>query len=337
MKRFLALILISIIGPIVMGTTAASRADDLPVLTVYTYSSFISDWGPGPAVKKAFEAECACKLNFVAVEDGVVLLSRLRLEGASSPADVVLGIDTNLTAEAAATGLFAPHNMDLSALQLPIAWHDADFVPYDFGYFAFVYDSTKLKNPPHSLADLVGGASNDKILIEDPRSSTPGLGLLLWIKQVYGDQAGAVWQKLKPRILTVSKSWDEAYGLFLKGEAPLVLSYTTSPAYHIIEEKKTQYAAAEFPEGQYMQVEVAGITAHARHPELARKFLAFMVSKKFQDVIPETNWMFPVTPVTGGLPAAFPALPKKTLMIAPEDIAAHRKAWIDEWLAAMSG
>ena len=153
MKRFLALILISIIC-----STAASRADDLPVLTVYTYSSFVSDWGPGPAVKKAFEAECACKLNFVAVEDGVVLLSRLRLEGTSSPADVVLGLDTNLTAEAAATGLFAPHKMDLSALQLPIAWHDADFVPYDFGYFAFVYDTTKLKNPPRSLADLVGGA-----------------------------------------------------------------------------------------------------------------------------------------------------------------------------------
>ena len=71
--------------------------------------------------------------------------------------------------------------------------------------------------------------------------------------------------------------------------------------------------------------------------ELARKFLAFMVSSKFQDVIPETNWMFPVSKVTGGLPSAFPSLPKKSLMIAPEDIAAHRKAWIDEWLAAMSG
>ena len=118
------------------------------MLTVYTYSSFVSDWGPGPAVKKAFEAECACKLNFVAVEDGVVLLSRLRLEGASSLADVVLGLDTNLTAEAAATGLFAPHNMDLSALQLPIAWHDPDFVPYDFGYFAFVYDRHETQESP---------------------------------------------------------------------------------------------------------------------------------------------------------------------------------------------
>ncbi len=334
MKQILTLILFSIIA---IGADASARADDLPVLTVYTYNSFVSDYGPGPAVKKAFEAECACKLNFVGVEDGVVLLSRLRLEGASSPADVILGIDTNLTAEAAATGLFAPSGMDLSSLQLPIAWHDPVFVPYDYGYFAFEYDSTKLKNPPHSLADLIDGGSSDKILIEDPRSSTPGLGLLLWIKQVYGDQAPAVWQKLKPRILTVSKSWDEAYGLFLKGEAPLVLTYTTSPAYHIIEEKKTQYIAADFPEGHYLQVEVAGITAHARQPALARKFLAFMIGNKFQDLIPETNWMYPVSKVTGGLPSAFPSLPKKSLMVAPEDVAAHRKAWIDEWLAAMSG
>ena len=332
MQRFLALTLFSIIGL----ASSSALAGDLPVLTIYTYSSFISDWGPGPAVKKAFEAECACRLNFVAAEDGVVLLSRLRLEGASSPADIVLGIDTNLTAEASATGLFAPHGMDLSGLQLPIAWRDADFVPYDYGYFAFVYDSTKLKTPPRSLADLVDGGSTDKILIEDPRSSTPGLGLMLWIRQIYGDAAPAIWRKLKPRILTVSKSWDEAYGLFLKGEAPLVLSYTTSPAYHIIEEKKTQYAAADFPEGQYLQVEVGGVTAHAPHPELAHKFLAFMVSAKFQDVIPTTNWMFPVTATTGGLPSAFPSLPNKSLMIAPEDVAAHRKAWVDEWLGAMS-
>ena len=94
-------------------------------------------------------------------------------------------------------------------------------MPYDFGYFAFVWDTHQLKNPPESLADLVGGGGKEKILIEDPRSSTPGLGLLLWIKQVYGDRAADVWRQLRPRILTVSKSWDEAYGLFLKGEAPI--------------------------------------------------------------------------------------------------------------------
>ena len=319
-----------------IGVPLAASAADLPVLTVYTYNSFISDWGPGPQVKKAFEADCACRLDFVGVEDGVVLLSRLRLEGPASKADVVLGLDTNLTAEAAATGLFAPHGMDLSGLKLPLAWDDKDFVPYDFGYFAFVYDKTKLANPPKSLADLVSGGVPDKILIEDPRSSTPGLGLLLWIKEIYGDRAADVWRQLRPRILTVSKSWDEAYGLFLKGEAPMVLSYTTSPAYHIIVDKKTQYAADSFPEGHYLQIEVAGMTAHAPHPELARKFLQFMLSTKFQDIIPETNWMYPASATSGGLPSAFPPLPGKSLIIPSGEVAAHRKAWVDEWLAAMS-
>lgn len=41
-------------------------------LNVYTYSSFSSEWGPGPIIKKAFEAQCdGCKVNFVSLEDGV--------------------------------------------------------------------------------------------------------------------------------------------------------------------------------------------------------------------------------------------------------------------------
>ncbi|HCC15368.1 MAG TPA: thiamine ABC transporter substrate binding subunit, partial [Escherichia coli] len=66
------------------------------VLTVYTYDSFAADWGPGPKVKKAFEADCNCELKLVALEDGVSLLNRLRMEGKNSKADVVLGLDNNL-------------------------------------------------------------------------------------------------------------------------------------------------------------------------------------------------------------------------------------------------
>ncbi len=107
------------------------------------------------------------------------LRSRLLLEGKNTKADIVLGLDTNLTAEAAATGLFAPHGMDLSALKLPMAWSDPVFVPYDYGYFAFVYDSQKITAPPKSFEELLNGPADWQILIQDPRSSTPGLGLLM--------------------------------------------------------------------------------------------------------------------------------------------------------------
>ena len=132
------------------------------------------------------------------------------------------------------------------------------FVPYDYGWFAFVYDKTKLQNPPNSLKELVNSDKPLKMIYEDPRTSTPGLGLLLWMQKVFGDKAPEAWQKLAKKTVTVTKGWSEAYGLFLKGEGDMVLSYTTSPAYHLIEEKKSQYAAANFSEGHYLQVEVAG-------------------------------------------------------------------------------
>ena len=93
-----------------LSATSAIAADK-PELTVYTYDSFVSDWGPGPQVEEAFEATCGCDLKLVGVEDGAALLSRIRLEGKNSDADIVLGLDTNLVAAARETGLFAPHGV----------------------------------------------------------------------------------------------------------------------------------------------------------------------------------------------------------------------------------
>ena len=107
--------------------------------------------------KKAFEAECGCDVEFVSVADGVALLNRVKLEGAATKADIVLGLDTNLTAEAKATGLFAPHGVDQSDVNVPGGWSDDTFVPFDYGYFAVVYDTEKLKTPPKSLKELVEG------------------------------------------------------------------------------------------------------------------------------------------------------------------------------------
>ena len=313
-------------------------AEAKKTLTVYTYSSFTSKWGPGPKVKEAFEKDCDCELKYVALEDGVSLLSRLKLEGKHTKADVVLGIDTNLTAEARATGLFATHGITLKNSSLPNEWTDNTFLPYDFGYFAFVYDKTKLKNPPTSLKDLIENKDGPKILIQDPRTSTPGLGLLLWVKSVYGDKAEAAWKQLSPRIVTVSKGWSEAYGLFLKDEAPMVLSYTTSPAYHIIAEEKDNYAAAKFSEGHYQQIEVAGMIASSENKDLAKKFLTFMNTEAFQSIIPDNNWMYPASLASDKLPEAFKTLvdPTPAILFDEDEVAKNRKAWVKEWLNALA-
>jgi thiamine transport system substrate-binding protein len=305
-------------------------------LTIYTYDSFVTEWGPGADIKKAFEASCDCEIEWVAPGDGVAVLNRLKLEGKSTKADVVLGLDTSLTAEAKATGLFAPHGLDKGLAKTPEAWTDDTFMPYDFAHFAVVYDTEKLKNPPRSLNELIHGDPTQKIILEDPRSSTPGLGFLLWMKAVYGDKAADAWKALQPRILTVAPGWSEAYGLFTKGEAPMVLSYTTSPAYHMVAENSTRYQAATFSEGHYAQIEVAGVIAGSPEEAQAHKFLAFMMTPAFQDHIATKNWMLPAGTMSSPLPEAFSKLvtPSKTLSFSPEEIAANRRQWIDEWLSA---
>ena len=317
-----------------LTTIAVPALAEIPVLTVLTYDSFTSEWGPGPVIEKAFEAICACDLQFVPAGDGAALLARVQLEGAASEADIVLGLDTSLTAAATATGLFAPHGKS-PATTLPVDFADPAFLPFDWGWFAFVYDKTKLTEVPTSFEALA--ASDLKIVIQDPRSSTPGLGLLMWVKAAHGDQAATIWQGLADNVVTVTPGWSEAYGLFLEGEADMVLSYTTSPAYHLIAESDDSKAAALFDEGHYLQIEVAGKLAASDQPALADQFLDFMLADGFQSAIPQTNWMYPAVAPATGLPEGFDAFrPARSLLLAPDQAQAARDVALAEWQAALA-
>ncbi len=163
---------------------------------------------------------------------------------------------------------------------LPLAYTDPLFVPFDWGWFAFVHDRTKLATPPASFEELA--ASDVKIVIQDPRSSTPGLGLLLWVKAAYGDRAPEIWEALADNIVTVTPGWSEAYGLFLEGEADMVLSYTTSPAYHLIAEKDDTKAAAPSPKGTTCRSRWRESWRRSDQPELADRFLAFLGTEAFK-------------------------------------------------------
>ena len=124
-------------------STSSFCLSEVNTLKVYTYDSFVSDWGPGPSIEKAFENICDCDLQLIGAGDGAALLAKLLLEGELTEADVVLGLDTNLISRAKETGLFAKHTKTLD-LNLPITWDDDTFIPFDWGYFAFVYNAKNL-------------------------------------------------------------------------------------------------------------------------------------------------------------------------------------------------
>jgi thiamine transport system substrate-binding protein len=303
-------------------------------VVIWTYDSFNSEWGPGAEIGERFLEQTGVAIKWVSHGDAGVMLSRLLLEGDAADADIILGLDQNYAERALNSGLleaYKPAGADAIPEEIVI---DSAFrlIPFDYSYFAIVYDSEKIPSPPQSLEDLTDPVYAKKLILMDPRTSSPGLGFLTWTKTVYGDGWKDYWKKLSPSILTIAEGWDTGYGLFTAGEAPLALSYTTSPGYHLEYEETERYKAAIFKDGHVIQIEVAGLSSNAKHKDNAKQFLDFMLSPLFQEVIPLTNWMYPVIDIP--LPDSFRIAPKSD---KPLDTAPVAQDDINEWAALMSG
>ena len=308
------------------GCSKSSKVspERLKEVVVYTYDSFISEWGPGPALIEAFEKQSGYTLTFISVGDGGQVLSHAVLEKDNPQADVLVGLDNQLVEEARKRGIltaYKPLNADLlipEHLRLADDWL---LTPYDWSNFALIYDTQSSVREPLSLEDLTKEEYAKKIILMDPRTSTPGLGFVSWTVSVFGDKYLDYWNRLKPNILTMAPGWDTGYGLFTSGEAPLVISYTTSPAYHVEYEDTRRYKALIFDEGHAYQIEGAGVVNNALNEKGAKAFMDFLISKEAQDLIPLLQWMYPVNSEVV-LPPSFDAAPKagKNLSADPQKV-----------------
>ncbi|MBU0935049.1 MAG: thiamine ABC transporter substrate-binding protein [Spirochaetes bacterium] len=286
--------------------TVSCTAKATDELVIYSYDSFTSEWGPGPAVIAEFEELSGIKVTILGIGDAGQTMARVIEEKAAPKADLIIGIDNHLLPKALQAGILAPYKPANSALVpeqliLDQDWH---LTPFDYSTFAIIWDSELLTNPPQSLEDLTKTEYKDKLILMDPRTSTPGLGFAAWTSHVYGTATADYWKRLAPSILAMTSGWSTGYGLFTSGEAPLVISYTTSAAYHAEYESAGRYRALEFAEGHPIQIEGIGMVHGAKNRVNAERFLDFVLSEGFQKHIPLTNWMYPINPAVE-LPASF--------------------------------
>ena len=249
---------------ILLNTVA--HADN--ILKVGTYDSFAAEWGPGPDIEDGFEKICNCDLQFIATSQAGSLSSDIFTNGK----DVILGVEHN---------------------DFDISYNDDLWTYYDYGYFAFIYDSSKLDNPPKSMIDLVN--RNDlKIVVQDPRTSPVGMGLLRWMKSIFENEYQSNMKKLNEKIITYTPGWTEAYGMFLNGNADIVLSYSTSPYYHQEYENESKYQAIIFEEGHLPTKEIVYVRNDSPNKELGQQFINFLLKKQVQEIIAQKNIMYPV-------------------------------------------
>jgi len=325
---------------LVFGAGGKEEARDVETLVIYAYDSFVSEWGPGPQVVPLFEEKYGIRVELVSAGDAGQVLSRAVMEKKNPRADLIIGIDNNLLSRALDAEILESYRSPGADMIPRELVFDPGFflTPFDYGFFSINYDSEKIPNPPRSLEDLTDPRFADSLILMDPRTSSPGLGFLLWTVQVYGDRYLEYWDRLAPSILTITDGWDSGYSLYTSGEAPMVLSYTTSPPVHVEYDNITRFRTAVFAEGNYLQIEGMGILKNAPHREAARKFIDFMLTDPFQEVIPLTNFMYPInknTPEPESFREYAPK-PEKILSLESSFIEQNQEKLVQDWVEFMA-
>ncbi|HPO26630.1 MAG TPA: thiamine ABC transporter substrate-binding protein [Petrotogaceae bacterium] len=298
-------------------------------LNVYVYESL--NWIEDKLIG-TFESSNNCKVNVVRLGDAGNMVARLKLEKKNPKADVVIGLDQSLSMSAISEGLLQPYiSPMLSKLRDPNLIFDKDYyvTPFDYGAIAFVYDPSKLSKIPEKMEDI--SAYKNSLIIQDPKSSSTGQALLIWTIALYNDSWTDFWKKMKPAVLTVTPSWDDAFSKFEQGEAPIMLSYATDGAYSYHYYQSTKYKAFIPKDGAYVQIEGAGIVKGSKNKQLAQKFIDFLLSDEFQQEVALNQWMFPVTDVK--LPEAFKyaVVPEKILSVDIKAISSQMDKYIKTW------
>lgn len=268
-------------------------------VVVYAYDSFAGEWGAAKQIEQKFLEATGLTVQIVNCGDSVEAYTKALAEKDDPWADVILGIDNNLISKARESGLleaYKPNGADalVAGLEEELGG-DWILTPFDYSHFAIIYDSESGIRKPESLQDLTSSEYHQKIILMDPRSSTPGLGFFAWTVSVFGEGQELIdfWKALRPNVLAMTSGWSEGWGMFENSEAPLVISYTTSPAYNAEYDDNWRDQALIFEQGHVQQVEGLGLIKNAKNPEGAKAFIDFMITEAAQEELLFTQWMYP--------------------------------------------
>lgn len=317
-------------------------------LTMMTHDSF----NIGTDLVAAFERENGVKLRFLKSGDAGAALVQAILAKDNPLADVFFGVDNTFLSRAIGAGIFVPYGSPLLAkipahLQLD---KENRLLPVDYGDVCLNYDKAWfLKHnltPPTDLADLIKPEYKGLTVVENPATSSPGMAFLLATIGRFGaDGYLDFWRKLRENKVLVAGGWEDAYyGHFTsssKGDRPIVVSYATSPpaVVHYAKTPLTEAptAAVVAPGTAFRQIEFIGILQGTKEPELARKFVDFMLSEKVQEDIPLQMFVFPANSAAR-LPEVFvkhAVVAGQPVEVSPAAIDTNRDKWLEDWTTAV--
>ncbi|WP_067779395.1 thiamine ABC transporter substrate-binding protein [Actinomyces vulturis] len=325
--------------------SASGKASGAPAdggkgkVTLVAHNSFkISD-----ELKAEFEKESGYTLEVVAAGDGGETLNKLILTKDAPIGDCFFGIDNTFISRALGEGIvdesmsFAmPDNTDQYLVDGNLA-----VAPIDVGDVCVNVDTEWFKakelQAPKTFEDLTDAKYKDLFCAINPATSTPGLAFMIATVGHFGaDKFGDYWKSLKDNGTKIDSGWEEAYFTDFtqggnNGTYPIVVSYSSSPAFTVSKDGETTTAA--LLDTAFRQIEYAGVLKGAANPEGGRALVSFLLGAKFQESIPAEMYMYPVdqsVPLPKDI-EKFGQLSPDPVKVTPDDISANRESWIQTW------
>ncbi|TWP48583.1 thiamine ABC transporter substrate-binding protein [Lentzea tibetensis] len=306
-------------------------------VTLVTHDSF--------AVKQEvldeFQRTSGITVKQLASGDAGELTNKLVLTKGNPIGDLAFGVDSTFASRALQEGVFAEYaspEADKGAQRYK-ADDTGKLHAVDVGDVCVNIDTGALAgNEPKSYEDLLDPKYKDKLVVENPATSSPGLAFLLGTIAKFGENGWQeYWTKLKANGVKVVSGWEEAYtqefsGSSGKGPRPVVVSYASSPS---AEEGRTKALL----DTCYRQVEYAGVLQGAKNAEDARKVLDFLLGEKFQAQVAEQMYVYPSREGVA-LPESWAKaapLPEKPQQLAPDKVRDGRERWVEQWRTLVQG
>ena len=339
--------------PVTPTTTPAatqSAGEEPATLVLASHDSF----NVSEEVLAQFEAENNAKVQLLALGDAGEALNKVILSKDAPLADLFFGVDNTFLSRALAGDVFAPYASPQLA-QIPDELEldpEHRLLPVDVGYINLNADAayfTENNLPmPQTLEDLTNPAYKGLLVVMNPATSSPGLAFLLATINHFGEGGYLdFWQGLRANDVLITNGWSEAYfdhftvGSGGSGDRPLVVSYTTSPPADVLYatdgRKEPASVNLNLEGGVFRQIEFVGVLKGAQNPELAQKFIDFMLSQSFQADMPLQMFVYPAVPETP-LPDLFTQFAEQPTVASQLDAAAidaNREQWIEAWTNAM--
>lgn len=325
-------------------SAGGSATDEPPIIRLMTHDSF----DMSAELLADFEAETGIRVEVFKAGDGGEILNKAILSKDAPLADVLFGVDNTFLSRALDNDLFLPYdspiladiadslNLDPQNRALPVDFGDV-CLNYDVAWFA-----GRGLAPPDSLADLADPAYAGLTVVENPATSTPGLGFLLTTIDAFGEDGYLdYWARLVDNDVLVVDGWETAYYSHFtaasEGDRPIVVSYAGSPAaevYYAETPPDEAPTAAVLTDGTcFRQIEFVGILRGTQKEKEARQLVDFLLDRRFQEDIPLKMFVYPANE-TAVLPDVFQQYshtPAAPVQLDPSRITANREAWIQAW------